>query len=93
MRIIGYIEHPTLKITAFKMDTRLSVKFELGFLEQTYKFTQQEGLEGLSHLKKLVDNKFIKDVEQNFKQMLLQHQSTLSRNLAPNLDDEFDDII
>ena len=34
MRILGYLEHPTLKITVFKMDNRISVKFENSLYEQ-----------------------------------------------------------
>ena len=44
MRVIGNIDHPILKITAFKMDNKLSIKFESGLFEQTYKFRESEQL-------------------------------------------------
>lgn len=51
MRIIGYIEHPGMKITVFKTDTRISVKFETGFYEQTYKFPIDVHLQNLDDVK------------------------------------------
>ena len=38
MRILGYIDHPVVKITVFKMDNKFSVKFESIHYEQTFKF-------------------------------------------------------
>ena len=55
MRIIGNIDHPTLKITAFKHDGKLSVKFEVGLMEQTYKFRESDKLNDFSGLQKVID--------------------------------------
>lgn len=72
MRIIGEIAHPTLKITAFKHDGKLSVKFEVGLMEQLFKFRESEQLKEFPDLERLVDAKFIEDVLAHFK---LMHQS------------------
>lgn len=93
MRIIGYLDHPTLKITIFKMDTRLSVKFEKSFLEQTYKFRQANGLEGVKEIRQLVDENFLKKVEDQFRHMESLYESALSTHFPPDPADEFDDII
>lgn len=93
MRIIGYMEHPVLKITIFKMDTRLSVKFEKGFLEQTFKFRQANGLEGAKEIRQLVDENFLDKVENQFRQMEKLHEAAISIYFPPDPADEFDDII
>ena len=93
MRIIGYIDHPEMKITVFKMDTRLSVKFERGYLEQIFKFRQQNGLEHLAGVRKLVDDSFIRQVEVQFRSMEKLHQTALINHFPPQPDDEFDEII
>lgn len=93
MRIIGYIDHPIMKITIFKMDTRLSVKFEKSVLEQTYKFIQQNGLEGVKGIRQLVDTEFIKKVEEQFRKMERLHEAALEKHFPPASADEFDEII
>ncbi len=93
MRIIGYIDHPTLKITIFKMDTRVSVKFEKNYLEQTYKFRQVNGLEGVKEIRRLVDENFLGKVEDQFRHMESLHEAALSTHFPPEPADEFDDII
>lgn len=93
MRIIGYIEHPTLKITVFKMDNRLSVKFETGLYEQTYKYRTGDGMETLEDVKKQVDEPFVQEVNKLFAQMHLSKNQALKRNIDQSQEDEFDLII
>lgn len=93
MRIAGYIDHPHLKITVFTMDTRLSVKFEIDQLEQTYKFPKQAGLERLSDMQALVDDTFLKSVERRFQRMQKDLLSAMQRHLPPSDAAEFDEII
>ena len=40
MRIIDTIEHPIMRISIFQMNQKYIVKFELGTLEQSYKFSE-----------------------------------------------------
>jgi len=93
MRIIGNIEHPALKITVFKMDNKLSIKFESGLYEQTYKLRQSDNLESFEDIEKLVDESFINDV---LIQMSTLHQiknAALKRYLPTPEEDEFEEII
>lgn len=92
MRILGYIDHPYLKITVFKMDTRLSVKLEDVFFEQTYKFRQDERLSRFEDVKRLIDKAFIEGVLEQFKQMHSLCDAAMKRNLAAG-ENEFEDII
>jgi predicted nucleotidyltransferase len=93
MRIIGYIEHPSLKITVFKMDNRLSVKFETGLYEQTYKYRIGDQMESLEDVKKQVDEELLQQVDHIFTQMHQAKNQALKRNMDQGQDDEFDVII
>ena len=85
MRIIGYLDFPGVKTTVFKMDNRLSVKFETGLYEQTYKFREGEGADSLEEVKKIVNEHFFKSVTAQFQQMHALRNQGLSeaKGLAP----------
>ncbi|MBC7774128.1 MAG: hypothetical protein H7246_01715 [Phycisphaerae bacterium] len=69
MRIIGYIEHPSLKISVFKNDGRTSVKFETSRYEQTFKLGEDERFATVEGVQKLVDGPMIEKVLEGFRQM------------------------
>lgn len=92
MRIIGHIEHPNLKITVFKMDNKLSVKFESGLYEQTYKFRTSSDLETLEDVKNLIDPAFMLAAENILKQMHQARIKALDRKNQTQKD-EFPNII
>ncbi len=93
MRIIGNIEHPILKITVFKMDNKLSVKFETGLYEQTYKFRESDELKNMEGIQKLVDGPFIEAVLNEFKQMHRLNMEAWGRFLPKESEEEFEEII
>ncbi len=93
MRIIGYIEHPVLKITAFKMDNKLSVKFESGLFEQIYKFRESDQLNKIEDIQKFVDEIFISNVLEVLKSMNQIKNKALSRFISENDQEEFEEII
>ncbi len=93
MRIIGYIEHPSMKITVFKMDTRLSIKFETGNYEQTYKYRMGDLIQSLEDIKRLVDAPFLASVLQEFERMQRISQMALERHLPRGNEDEFPKIV
>lgn len=74
MRIIGEIEGKGCKITVFKTDMRLIVKFEDSFYEQIFKFRQSDELQGFEDIQRMIDDAFVNEVQQRFEQM---RQSTL----------------
>ena len=92
MRIIGQIDHPNLKITVFKMDNKLSVKFESGLYEQTYKFREGEELNSFESVQKLVDQPFTDFVLEEFSKMHRAKNEALRRFL-PQTGEEFETII
>lgn len=93
MRIIGYIEHPSLKITVFKMDTRITVKFENAHYEQAFKFRMTNQLSNVQDVQRLVDDKFLEGVQQQFKLMNGTKVQAMDRFMVKDVDDEFDVII
>lgn len=94
MRIIGYLEFPGVKTTVFQMDNRISIKFETGLYEQTFKFRTGEGINNIEDVQRLVQPAFVEEVLKGFHRMhqirtniLSNHQNTLSKP------DYFEEII
>ena len=92
MRIIGNINHPKMKITIFKMDNKLSAKFEMGLLEQTYKFREHHNLKSFEDTEKLITDSFMEEVFKNF-QMLQKTKLNALDNYLPKIGEEFEEII
>ena len=77
MRIIGNIEHPSLKISVFKNEGRTSVKFETALYEQTYKMGDDERFATLEGIQSWVDAALLERVMEGFRQM---HSARLEAN-------------
>lgn len=93
MRIIGTIDHPVLKITVFKMDNRLSVKFENALYEQTYKFGQDDRVSNLEAVQQLVDAAFIGEVQQQMQAMHRNRLSAMAKHFPVAEEQPFEEII
>jgi len=100
MRIIGYIEHPVMKITVFKDNGKLSAKFETGLFEQTYKFREMDAMKNLEDVQGLVDNEFQQKVIEfqqkvmdNFQNMNRLRNEGLDRFLPKLAEEDFEEII
>ncbi len=92
MRIVGSISHPVLKITIFRNDNRLSVKFESGLYEQTYKFRDGEGVDSVEDVYRVVDEGFISRVAALMQPMHETRIAALARQ-AGGEGEEFEEII
>ena len=68
MRQVGEIAHPECKITIFSWNNRYLVKFEQGYLEQTFKIDQFD-VAGDEELKKILDPEFIQSTLERFQMM------------------------
>lgn len=93
MRVVGYIEHPVLKISIFQMHNKFAVKFETALLEQTYKVRTGEAINTIEDVRRLVDAKFIEAVVIELQRMQAIQKTALERFLPKSEDDEFEDII
>ena len=75
------------------MDNKLSVKFESGLYEQTYKFRMQNGLENMEDIRQLVDIDYIQSVEEILMKMHQKKVEAVGRKLRSNGAAEFEEII
>jgi hypothetical protein len=78
MRVVGEIPHEVCKITLFAWNNRYLIKLELGLLEQTYKVNQFDIISE-ADLYKIVDDGFINDALNRFKEMDMTLQSALEK--------------
>lgn len=92
MRIIGNLDRRPYKITVFQNEGRLSIKFERDGLEQTYKFRDQDGFRTFSDAERLVDEKWMLDVHEQFAGMERSRVKLWQRH-APEGEDEFEVIV
>ena len=93
MRIIGYIEHPVMKITVFKDNGKLSAKFETGLFEQTYKFREMDNLKNLADVQELVDAAYQAEVMEHFQIMNRTRNTGLDRFLPKMEEEDFEEIV
>lgn len=93
MRIIGTIPHPTLRISVFKNDNRLSVKFENPQYEITYKLGEDERFRTADDVAAWIDAPLLEQVEMTFRQMHQARLEALSRHFTAGKQEEFDHII
>jgi len=89
MRIIGEIEHPSMKISVFKVSDRLSVKFEKMLLEQIFKFRDGSGIDTLENAKQLVSPTVLDEVEAQFDIMARIRRKGLEAIMSANDDEDF----
>jgi hypothetical protein len=78
MRLVGEVPHPHLKITLFSWNNRYLVKFEQGYLEQTYKIDQFD-VSGDEGLKRILDPVFLDGVSQRFRAMVHDWSQAIQR--------------
>lgn len=69
MRIIAELPHPACKISIFAMNQKFIIKFEQGSLEQSYKLPETDVVGGVNGVFELLDEAFIEQVVEQFKQM------------------------
>lgn len=69
MRTLAELPHPEFKISIFEMNQKFIVKFEQGVLEQTYKIPETDVVDGVNGVFEMLDEKFLKDIENHFKEM------------------------
>lgn len=93
MRIIGEIQHPSLKITIFKMGERTSVKIENERYEQTYKLGAEDRLSNVETIERWMDAHFLENVQKTFQQMHQTQMGAMSRLFPTVSENTFEDII
>ena len=92
MRILGYIEDKSCKITIFHQGFKYLVKFEEGMYEQTYKFRESDHLKTIQDFEKLIDDHFYKQVMTRFDEMRSDCTQLMKRHFHSD-DNENEEII
>lgn len=69
MRVLAELPHPSFKISLFGMNQKFIIKFEQGTLEQSYKIAEADIIGGVNGVFELLDEAFLKAVEDNFQNM------------------------
>lgn len=80
MRVIAELPRPDCKITIFSMNQKYIVKFEQGLLEQTYKLSEMELLDGVNSVFQILDDEFIEKVIERFKIMREEFKAAYQRH-------------
>ena len=92
MRTIGEFDAENIKITAFSMNERISIKFEYNLLEQTYKFRDGSGINTLADVQKFCSEKTINAVKETFTTMA-NTRSIAIVDMNSNEEEVFEEII
>ncbi|MCS6929658.1 MAG: hypothetical protein NZM43_09195 [Saprospiraceae bacterium] len=93
MRILGSIPHPLLKITVFKMDNRISVKFENANYEQTFKFGLDDRYQTLEAVQQWADETLINEVLARMNDMHRSRLEAEQRAFPQAPPPEFEEIV
>lgn len=91
MRIIGEIAHQRMKISVFRNDNRISIKFENAQYEQIFKM--KEEITSVEEAQRFADVALMEAVENNFITMHQNKIQAMSRFAPIQDDDDFDEII
>ena len=91
MRILGDINHPKYKITAFVSNGKISIKIEHGLLEQTIKFRDGADIESLENVNAFLDSGLLLAIDQNFNNLQKAKMDALVKMHSGK--DKFDVII
>ena len=92
MRIVAEIPHPRMKITVFKMNDKLSMKFEKNLVEHIIKLRESSPLNDIELLKSSLQQELLQKIESSID----QHAALRAQLEENNIDDEFpefDEII
>ena len=80
MRVVAELPRPDCKITIFSMNMKYVIKFEQGVLEQTYKLSELELIDGVNSVFEILDEEFIGLVVNRFKEMANDFQTAYRRH-------------
>lgn len=92
MRIIGEFDAGDIKVTVFKMNERISIKFEKNLLEQTYKFRDGSAVSTLQEAQTFCSQQAIDDINKIFDTMAAARSNSL-HSMIENQEEKFDVII
>ncbi len=80
MRIVAELPRPDCKITIFSMNMKFVVKIEKGTLEQTFKLSELDMLDGVNSVFQLLDEPFMAGVLARFESMKTDFYAAYQRH-------------
>lgn len=92
MRIISEQNYRNIKITTFKHLTTVSIKFERESLEFTLKFRDDLNINDELGTKKLLDAKFLNDIDKQMEQFSIARTDAFHRNFRIDEEEELPTI-
>jgi len=92
MRVIGEFDAGEIKVTVFKMNERISIKFEKNLLEQTYKFRDGSAVSTLQDAQTFCGSETIDGINKIFDVMMATRSDAL-QSMIENQEEKFDVII
>ena len=90
MRIAGYIDHPTMKISILHMNFRYAIKFEIDGMEQTIKIRESASVKTAKDIKSLITSEILEKIENQFNELSRIKIEILKNSIQ---DDDFEEII
>lgn len=93
MRIIDEFSAGDIKVTVFKMNERVSIKFEYNLLEQIYKFRDGSGIDSSEMARRYCTDETIMNIKEIFHQMSQNRFSSLQQLFENDAEEKFDKII
>ncbi|MBK8519177.1 MAG: hypothetical protein IPL55_23695 [Saprospiraceae bacterium] len=92
MRIIDEFDIGEIKVTVFKMNEKISIKFEYLLLEQIYKFRDGSGVDDVKDVKMFCSDETMKRINNIFNIMTSNKSESLMGMVSSDIIDEFDTI-
>lgn len=80
MRAIAELPHKDCKISLFSMNQKFIIKFEQGALEQTYKVSELDIVDGVNGVFQLLDDDFMQTVIDRFASMRSDFKNAFDRH-------------
>lgn len=89
MRTIGYIDHPTNKITVLEHNNKITLQIESGLLSQSYAFRDGSPVSDFAAVQKFCTEAFLTKIDQRFREMNQDYFDQVTEGI----DEKFPEII
>ena len=81
MRTIGYIDHPSNKITVLEHNNKITLQIESGLLSQSYAFRDGSLVSDFSAVQKFCTPEFLAKIDQRFRDMNKDYFDQISEGI------------
>lgn len=89
MRTIGFIEHPTNKITVLEHNNKITLQIESGLLSQSYTFRDGSPVSNFEAVQKFCTKDFLEKIDERFRAM----NQDYFEQIKEGIEEKFPEII